>query len=69
MELAKEANVEYVVISGSTDSDVELDALTDLIRHSLRTQFGCKKVAVAIEERLQEKDVCGCTPSDGVSYH
>jgi hypothetical protein len=70
MEVAKEAQVEYVVITGSTESDVELDALVDIIRHALRTQFGCKRVGIAIEERIiPEHDSNGCRPSDGVSYH
>jgi hypothetical protein len=54
MDSAKEdeATVEFIVISGSTETDEEIEALTDIIRHSLRTQFPCRKVHVSIEERL-----------------
>lgn len=56
MDIAQEANVEFVVIRGSTDSDLELDSLTDVIRHALRTQFACKKVTVSIEEHILPDD-------------
>jgi hypothetical protein len=68
MELAKEAQVEYVVITGSTESDVELDALVEIVRHSLRTQFGCKRVGIAIEERITPEHE-GCRTSEGVNNH
>jgi hypothetical protein len=56
METAKEAQVEFIVVTGSTETDEEIDGLTDIIRHSLRTQFSCKKVTVTIEENLPEPD-------------
>lgn len=47
-----EANVTFVVIEGSAESDEEIDSLSDTIRHSLRTQFVCKKVTVSIQEQV-----------------
>ena len=65
MEVAHEANVEFVVISGSTISDTELDSLTDVIRHALRTQFACKKVTISIEENISPDE----QPPDGMCYY
>jgi hypothetical protein len=48
-----EANVEFIVISGNTETDEQVDALCDMIRHSLRTQFGVKKVTISIEETIE----------------
>jgi hypothetical protein len=47
----QEAQVNYIVLSGGTGTDEEIDALCDIIRHSLRTQFACRKVLVSIEEQ------------------
>ena len=61
-----EAHVEYVILNGSTESDEQIDAVIDIVRHSLRTQFGCKLVTIAIEERLDELHP---EHSDEMSYH
>ena len=59
------ATVEYIILSGCTDTEKELDGLVEVIRHSLKTQFGCKHVTVAIEEKLVEQT---CKPNDGNGY-
>lgn len=49
-EPEQEAQVNYIVLSGGTGTDEEIESLCDLIRHSLRTQFACRDVLVSIEE-------------------
>ena len=50
----KEAHVEYLIIQGNTDTDEDIEALVNILKHSLRTQFGCKPVTITIES--QEPD-------------
>ena len=45
----QEASVEYIVLNGNTETDEDIDAVVDIVRHSLRTQFACKKVTVTIQ--------------------
>jgi hypothetical protein len=63
----QEAQVNYIVLSGSTGTDEEIDALCDIIRHSLRTQFGCRNVLVSIEEH--EVLVFGQGQTNGTGYY
>jgi len=66
-ESVVEANVDYVVISGSSESDESIDSVCNVIRHSLRTQFPCKKVTITIEEELTEDYLFGSDSGD--CYH
>jgi hypothetical protein len=63
-DYCQHATVEYVILSGSTETDAEIDGLLLLIRNSLREQFPCCMVTVAIEEKLIEQT----RPIDGASY-
>jgi hypothetical protein len=47
-------SVEYIVLNGNTETEEDLDAVVDIIRHSLRTQFACKKVTVSIQIAYDE---------------
>ena len=67
MDIATEAQVEYIILSGSTESDEDIDSICNAIRHSLRTQFPCKKVTIAIEENIPEPDFPN--PDNGMCYH
>ena len=64
MESEKEAQVNYVVLSGSSGTDEEIDSLCDIIRHSLRTQFACRDVLVSIEEHVPAQE-----QSNGTGYY
>ena len=64
-DYCQHATVEYVILSGSTETDTEIDGLLLLIRNSLRDQFPCRSVTIAIEEKLVEQT---CKPNDGNGY-
>ena len=62
-EVKTEASVEYVVVNGDTNTDEGIDLIVDIVRHSLRTQFGCKRVTVSIQEYFEPPP-----PDNGMSY-
>jgi hypothetical protein len=64
-ESDKEATVNYIVITGSTETDESIESICTTIRHSLRTQFPCKHVHIAIEEHFPESEL----PSNGGGYY
>jgi hypothetical protein len=67
MDIETEAQVEYIILSGSTDTDENIVSVCNIIRHSLRTQFPCKKVTITIEENIPDPDFPN--PENGMCYH
>ena len=53
----QDAQVEYVLLSGSPETDEGIDNICDTLRHSLRTQFSvCSRVSIAIEGIVDFED-------------
>ena len=62
-EVITEASVEYVVVNGDTNTDEGIDSIVDIVRHSLRTQFACRRVTVSIQEYMEPPP-----PDNGMTY-
>lgn len=58
------AKVDFVVISGNTETDEQIDDLMLTVRHAIMVQFGGRGIVVTIEEKKCVDE----HPENGVSY-